>query len=46
MLYLGLIYLLMNAWWIRSAIIRPSRTLKDLLGESMPTDEGMEEMPS
>lgn len=46
MLYLGLIYLLVNAWWIRGAIIRPSRTLKDLLGESMPTDEEIEEMPS
>lgn len=46
MLYLGLIYLMMNAWWIRNAIIRPSRTLEDLLGKSMPTDEGTDPTPS
>ena len=46
MLYLGLVYLFMNSCWIRKAIIRPSRTLEELLGKPMLQDEGTDSMPS
>ena len=46
MLYLGLIYLFMNSCWIRKAIIRPSRSLDELLGKPVPLDEGAESTPS
>lgn len=46
MLYLGLIYLFMNACWIRKAIIRPSRTLEELLGKPMPGDGEVDSTPS
>lgn len=46
MLYLGLIYLFMNACWIRKALIRPSRTLEELLGKTMSPEEGAESTTS
>ena len=46
MLYLGLVYLFMNSCWIRNAIIRPSRTLEELLGKTVSPDEEAEPTPT
>lgn len=42
MLILGLVYLTVNAWWIRRSMIRPSRSLDELL---MPELEDEVEVP-
>ena len=42
MLVIGLVYLLVNAWWIRRALRRPPPTLRELFGAKSAEEEGAE----